>query len=176
MEQPTTYEHFPWPLVVLANAVTLLIYAIGAYVLFGLGVWWAPLYLAYCCWVEYRVLTKSCVNCYYYGKVCCFGKGKLCSLIFRQGDPQKFADTVASWSDLAPDFMVLVFPVIGGVVQLVRDFNWLTLVLLVVLLVLSLGGNALVRGSFACRHCKQREIGCPAEKLFSKSDKGSATA
>lgn len=176
MEPPTPYERFPWPLVLLANGVTLLIYGIGTYLLSGLGLWWALAYLAYCGWVESRVLTKSCVNCYYYGKVCCFGKGRLCALIFKRGDPQKFAETTVSWFDLAPDFMVLVLPVVGGVVQLVGDFSGLTLALLVVLVALSFGGNAVVRGSFACRHCKQRAIGCPAEKLFSKSGRNPPAA
>jgi len=40
-----------------------------------------------------------------------------------------------------------------------------------ILLVLSFGGNAFIRGSFACNYCKQKEIGCPAEKLFSKKTK-----
>jgi hypothetical protein len=50
----------------------------------------------------------------------------------------------------------------------VRDFTWLVVVMLAILVVLSLGGNAVVRGSFACKYCKQRQIGCPAEKLFGK--------
>jgi hypothetical protein len=37
---------------------------------------------------------------------------------------------------------------------------------LAVLIALSFVGNAVLRGSFACKYCKQREIGCPAEKLF----------
>jgi hypothetical protein len=67
--------------------------------------------------------------------------------------------------------MVSIFPAIGGIVLLVRDFSWLILLLLITLLALSSGGNAVIRGSFACRHCKQREIGCPAERLFSKETK-----
>jgi hypothetical protein len=26
-----------------------------------------------------------------------------------------------------------------------------------------------VRGQLACKYCKQRELGCPAEQLFSKT-------
>ena len=63
--------------------------------------------------------------------------------------------------------MVAILPAIV-VILLVRDFNWLVLVLLVLLFVLSFGGNAVIRGSFTCKHCKQREIGCPAERLFNK--------
>ena len=38
----------------------------------------------------------------------------------------------------------------------------------VLIILLTTLGNAIVRGSLACKHCMQRELGCPAEKLFSK--------
>ena len=59
-------------------------------------------------------------------------------------------------------------PAIVPVILLVRDFTWLVLVLLVLLFVLSFGGSAVIRGSFACKRCKQRDIGYPAERLFNK--------
>ena len=34
------------------------------------------------------------------------------------------------------------------------------------LVALSFGGNAVVRGSFTCKYCKQQELGCPAQALF----------
>jgi len=171
MKELDSYESFPLRIVFLSNLVAISIYAIGVYILAGLGIWLAVLYLVYCCWFEVRVLRHSCVNCYYYDKVCGFGKGKLCSLLFKKGDPQKFIEAQITWFDLIPDFMVFIFPVIGGIVLLVMDFSWILLALLAVLLVLSFGGNALVRGSFACKYCKQRELGCPAEKLFNRKAK-----
>jgi hypothetical protein len=168
MKEPKAYECFPLPIVLLSNLVGISIYAIGAYILAGFGIWPALLYLAYCGWVEVRVLRGSCTNCYYYDKVCAFGKGKLCSLLFKKGDPQRFVEAQVTWFDLIPDFMVSIFPVIGAIVLLVMDFNWVLLALLAAMIVLSFGGNAVVRGSFACKYCKQKELGCPAEKLFDK--------
>jgi len=171
MKELDGYESFPIRIVLLSNLVAISIYAIGIYILALCGIWWAVLYLVYCGWVEVRVLKGSCVNCYYYDKICCFGKGKLCSLLFKRGNPQKFAEAQIRWFDLIPDFMVFVFPLISGIVLLVIDFSWSLLALLAILLVLSFGGNAFIRGSFACKYCKQKEIGCPAEKLFSKKTK-----
>ena len=108
------------------------------------------------------------MNCYYYGKVCAFGKGKLCALLFKQGNPQNFAADTITWSQLIPDFLVSLIPIAVGIFILVTDFSILCLVLLIILIALSFGGNAIVRGNFACKYCKQRESGCPAEKLFSK--------
>jgi hypothetical protein len=162
------YENFPFRIVLLSNSVGVSIYAVGVYIMAGCGIWWAALYLLYCGWIEIRLLRRSCVNCYYYGKLCAFGKGKLSALLFKKGDPEKFVEAHIRWLDLVPDFLVSIIPLIAGIVLLVTSFNWVILVLLVVLLALSSGGNAFVRGSYACKHCKQREIGCPAEKLFNK--------
>jgi len=176
MGEPMVYEKFPGRIVLLSNLLAVSIYGIGAFLMAGLGVWSLAAYVVYCCWIEVRLLRHSCVNCCYYGKTCAFGKGRLCALLFRQGDPQRFAQSQISWSDLLPDFAVSLLPAIAAIVQLVMDFRWVPLALLAVLLVLTFWGNAVVRGSFACRYCRQRQIGCPAERLFSKSSQKSAMA
>ena len=168
MKELAAYERFPLSIVFLSNFLTISIYAIGIYVLAQCGIWWAVLFLLYCGWFEMRLLRYHCVNCYYYDKVCAFGKGKLSALLFQKGDPQKFAQNQIRWRDLVPDFLVLIFPLIGGIVLLVMAFNWIILILLVVLITLSFAGNAFIRGSYACKYCKQKELGCPAEQLFNK--------
>ena len=170
MEETQCYESFPAWIVVLCNLVGNSIYAVGAYILSRFGIWVSAAYLLYCLWMEIGVLRKSCVNCTYYGQVCAFGKGKLCSLLFKQGDPQAFASTEVSWYKLLPDLLVSIIPVVGGVVLLARQFSWLLLGALAILVVLSSVGNAFVRGSFACKYCRQREIGCPAANLFGSTD------
>ena len=163
-------EAYPARIVVLSASVAILLYAVGATIVGYLWVWLAAAYLLFCAWVELNVLRKSCVHCYYYGKICGLGKGKLCSWLFRRGDPRRFVEREASWRELIPDMLVLVIPLVAGIVALILDFSWLLLGLLVLLLLLALGGNALVRGSFACKYCRQRELGCPAEKLFGGRD------
>lgn len=160
------YENFPLWVVFLSNLVPLSIYIIGAYILAGLGILFSALYLLYCLFLEIRLLKEGCVNCYYYGKLCGFGKGKISSFLFKKGNPTKFYKREISWSDMLPDFMVYIFPIIGGIILLLRDFNWITLILIVIIVILSTGGTAFIRGSFACKYCKQRELGCPAERLF----------
>ena len=63
---------------------------------------------------------------------------------------------------------VSLIPIIVGVILLVIDFSWLILSMVLLLLFLSSVGNGLIRGSLACKYCKQREIGCPAEQLFNR--------
>jgi hypothetical protein len=170
MEPTKTYEKFPVWIVLLSNLVAVSIYAIGAYILAGFGILFTVLYLLYCLWIELKVLRGGCVDCYYYGKVCGFGRGRLCSILFKKGDPQRFVEKDISWSLILPDFLVFIFPVIGGIILLVRGFSWLLVTMLAIVVVLYLGGTAVIRGTFACKYCKQREIGCPAEKLFRKEE------
>jgi hypothetical protein len=86
------FDHYPSWIVVLSNLVGLGIWALGAFILSGFGVIWSFPYLAYCIWLEFRLLKHSCTDCYYYGRVCAFGKGVLCALLFRKGDPRQFAN------------------------------------------------------------------------------------
>ena len=168
MEETKSYENFPIWIALLSNLVAISIYTIGAYILAGFGILFSILYLLYCLWIEISVLRGSCVDCYYYGKICGLGKGKLCSLLFKKGDPKKFVEKEVSVSKILPDFMVFIIPIVGGIILLVRNFTLFLLVMLAILVILSFGGNAVIRGSFVCKHCKQREIGCPAEKVFRK--------
>lgn len=166
MGQAKVFERYPIWIVVLSNFVGVLIYLVGASILAGFGLWMSGLYLLYCFGLELRLLKGHCVHCYYYGKVCGFGKGKLCAWLFKPGDPRKFTETEISWANMLPDLLVLFWPVLGGIILLVLNYSWLLAGLLLLLLVLSTSGNAIIRGSFACKTCKQKELGCPAARLF----------
>jgi hypothetical protein len=166
MGEPQTYENFPLWMPALASLVTLLIYTTGAIILAGFGTAISVLYVLYCMGLEIRIMRRSCVNCYYYGKNCGIGRSRLAALLFKQRDGKRFARDIISWTDLLPDFMVFLVPAFGAAVLMLHHFAWSTSVLLLVLLVLVFGGNGAVRSSFACKFCKQRELGCPAERLF----------
>jgi len=169
MKEMKCYEDYPYWIIIISNLLQLAIYTIGIIIIEPLGIIWILIYLAYIVFLEIRLLRKSCINCYYYGKRCAFGKGKLCSLFFKKGDIEKFAATEnITWKDLLPDMLVAIIPLIIGIVRLIMDFNWLLLLLVIILFLLVSKGNELVRGSLACKYCKQRETGCPAEKMFNK--------
>lgn len=174
MQNNKVYENFPVWIPLLSCVQSIAIYALGAFIFFQIAIIFAVLYLLFCLWIELRILMKSCVNCYYYGKICGLGRGKLSALLFKKGYPESFAETDFSWKDLIPDFLVPVFPLIAGIIVLIIDFTWLILALTAILIVLFFYGNSLIRGSLACKYCKQRELGCPAEQLFDKSAKTSS--
>jgi hypothetical protein len=166
----STYERYPARTVLLSNAQTISTWAIGAYLVWAaLGMVFALLFVIYCVVIELNLLRRSCVNCYYYGKTCFSGRGRCSSALFREGNPEVFASRDITWVDLLPDMLVSVIPITCGVGVVIIDFSWLALVSLLALVGLTTAGNALVRGNLACKHCQQRALGCPAERLFQKN-------
>jgi hypothetical protein len=162
------FDSFPLRMVIVSNAVGLAIYAIGLYLMAQLGILWALLYVVYCIWMECRVLSKSCRYCYYFGRRCGFGKGRVCSWFLSKGTGKTLSEKQISWWDIVPDFLVSLIPLGVGIVMLIQSFSWPALIPVAVLVFLGSVGTGLVRGRIACKYCKQRELGCPAEQLFGK--------
>ncbi len=171
MELTKTYDKFPLWIVFLSNLVSILIYISGFLIIFRLSLIAAVLYMAYILALEYRLLSKHCVGCYYWGKTCGFGKGRLSSLFFKKGDPAIFCGNKMSWKEMIPDLMISLIPLIIGIVLLIIKFDFFILFAAILLVALTTSGNGYIRGKLTCRYCKQRELGCPAEKLFSKDTK-----
>jgi hypothetical protein len=165
----SSYDHYPAWIVFVCNLLSFAIYALGALIVAGLGLWTMVAYLGFCIWMEIRLLRNSCANCAYYGHRCGTGRGGLAKLLFRRGDPAVFAARSVTWSEMIPDMLVLVIPLITGVYLSVRTFSWWRLLAVAAIIALSTAGNATVRGNLLCSHCRQREIGCPASRLFEQS-------
>ena len=171
MGKSTCYEHYPITVLISTNFGSLSIYVIGGLILFQIGIVWLILYLFYILLLEIKLLKTACTTCYYYGKLCAFGKGMLSSFLFKKGDLNLFRHRKIHWKDIIQDLMVSIIPIITGLVLLIIDFNWWLLVGVIVLLLLTSIGNGLIRGSLACKYCKQLELGCPAQQLFSRNKK-----
>ena len=135
-----------------------------------IGWMWMVVYLASALVLEIRLLKGHCTSCYYYGKVCAFGKGRLSAVFFKRGNPERFDDKNITWRSMIPDVLVGLVPVILGIVVLVRDFSWAVFAAVLGVLLLATMGSGAVRTSLACKYCRQRELGCPAERLFAKPE------
>jgi hypothetical protein len=170
MDRLPKYENYPGWMVAVSSLNQLLLYGMGLFIISRLGLIFALLYLAYILAMELRLVKNHCTDCYYWGKSCGLGRGKVSSLLFKQGDPSRFCNMGLTWKDLIPEMLVSLVPVIAGVILMIVHFNPLLLVAVAIILVLMTAGNALVRRNIACKYCKQRELGCPAEKLFDKAN------
>ena len=73
-----------------------------------------------------------------------------------------------TWKDMIPDLLISLIPLLAGIVLLIVQFDIYLLATIVLLAFLTTSGNGFIRGKLTCKYCKQRELGCPAEKLFNK--------
>jgi len=167
MERSRTYDRYPIWIVLVCTLVSWMIYAVGGYVLARVWIWLVVPYLVYSLWLELRLLRVACADCGYYGRLCAFGKGKLCALALKRGDTRRFSARDISWAHMIPDLLVSLIPLLFGTGFLVlTGWDWLIGGLLFLLVILASGVTGAVRGSLACRYCRQRELGCPAYALF----------
>ncbi|HEX2935710.1 MAG TPA: hypothetical protein VHO72_10190 [Bacteroidales bacterium] len=163
-----TYENFPFRTVLISNALPVGIYITGIIVMAYLGWVFAIIFLAFILSLEFRVIRSHCINCYYWGKTCGFGKGQLSAWLFKKGNPAKFCIKAMTWKDMIPDMLISLIPWITGAVLLIIHFRLIILVALIILVFLTTIGNGYVRGSLTCKYCKQRDLGCPADNLFNQ--------
>ncbi|MCF8359497.1 MAG: hypothetical protein K9H26_12105 [Prolixibacteraceae bacterium] len=164
----TKFENYPFKSVLVSNLVSLTIYALGFFIILKSGLILSLLYLIYIFAFEFRLIRYHCTNCYYYGKTCGFGKGRISSWFFKKGNPANFCSKNMTWKDIIPDMLISLIPFVVGIVLLIIDFNFFILAGLIIILVLTTNGNGFVREKVTCNHCKQRELGCPADSLFNK--------
>ena len=87
MQEPGCHENYPTMIVIGSNLVSLLIYVIGAIILYRFSLILVIVYVLFILLLEFRTVSRHCVDCYYYGKTCAFGKGRLSSLLFARGQP-----------------------------------------------------------------------------------------
>lgn len=164
----TTFEKYPFYIVLMSNALNLLIYTSGILILLQAGIYYVIPYIAYILVLEIRLLKSGCTRCYYYGKTCAFGKGRVSSILFSKDESKNFCDKQYTKLGLMIDSLVSVAPLITGIVLMILDFSFSILLLCIAIVLFTTAGNGIIRGKFACKFCKQRELGCPAEKVFQK--------
>jgi hypothetical protein len=169
MQETLVYEDYPLWMVLASNLLSLFLYFTGAIIMYQIDLIWLVLYVLFILILEFRLVRGHCVDCYYYGKTCAFAKGRLSCIFFPRGTPEQFIKRTITWKDILPDFLVFIIPLLVGIALLIHDFSLVLLVLIIILFILGFIGNAVVRGQLACRYCRQREIGCPAQRLFDRT-------
>ena len=119
MEQTICHENYPAWIVIISNLVSMGIYVLGFLIIYRLGLVFSILYLLYILLLELRLIGSHCTRCFYWGKICGFGKGKISSWFFRKGDISKFCDNEFTWIDMIPDLLITLIPLIIGIIILI---------------------------------------------------------
>lgn len=166
------YESYPLGIVLLITTLLLSIYLSGIYIMINLHVVTGTLYIAYLLMLEFYCFREACTCCYYFGKLCAFGKGVIAKIFFERGEGHKFCKRELTFKDIIPQIIVVLLPLLVGIALLVsRGFDKSIFAAAVWPLASWLFLNPIIYGKLACPHCKQGTICCPALKFFSKKKK-----
>ncbi len=154
-------EEYPISQALISNFLILLWIGIGAYsaylLLPLLGYIYALLFL----FLIYFLLRKLvCVDCFYYGRICSMGWGKLSSFLFSRGEIERFPSSFGI--KIAPFVYgsLTVLPIIFLIVTMaIRGFSADELILLLLIILVGLYSGTISRKR-TCSRCKMRYI-CP---------------
>ncbi len=163
-EEPRIYEQgleeFPKSGIIFGNLLMLLWIALGTAACWFLYPLAGRIYLVVAVSLVFLVLRwLVCTNCYYYGKWCPIGWGKLAALLFKQGSIENFGKSPGV--KLAPVVygLLSLVPLIFIIVALVKEFTAPKIIVLVLLLAVSYY-SAVGNRRKSCSNCKMRTI-CP---------------
>lgn len=168
-QEDKIYKNYPCKIVLITNLANLSVYLIGIYFLYFIWLPFAVIYLFYLLYLELKLYQGSCACCWYYGRMCAFGRGKIAPLLVKKDDPKKFCQRVFKFKDFLTHIFVALVPLVAGIVLLVQEFSFFVLALSLWPIVFNFVGNPVIFGKLACPHCQQGKICCPACEFFAKT-------
>jgi hypothetical protein len=150
------YGNYPTPPVAVNILAVLLALAVGVTIVAQFG-WWAVLGYAMIGLVAvFLSLAFGCTRCYYYGRVCGTGLGKIAALIFKKRDEEEFGKSLSqtvSWTLIG---VTLALPLVAGLVSLGQGFTLARLLWLGAFLVLMIV-TLLTHSNLVCNRCREAE-------------------
>lgn len=151
-------EGYPQPIIIIRWILLLLAFGWGVYILHKLHHMLAMIYIIYAVLALTLILLLSrCVNCFYHGKLCNTGWGKMAAYLFKKSDESKYVEYYNYAIFL--HFLWLV-PFLIALLQVIRERDILALLtFLIYAFILFIEKITLKK--LCCKRCHQREF-CPA--------------
>jgi len=158
-------EEYPKLGIIFGNFVMILWIILGTIACYFFHPLIALIYLVFAVIMIFLVLRKLvCTNCYYYGKWCPVGWGKLSALFFKKGSIEKFSTGLGI--KLAPFTygLLTLIPVVLIIISVIQKFDTSKIIVLILLILISFYSGAISRKK-SCQNCKMRLIcpGCAAK-------------
>ncbi len=153
-------EEFPVSTMVVENLFIFLWMTLGAFLCWQFEPLVGWIYLAFgftMVLVVMRILV--CKNCYYHGKRCHTGWGKLSALYCEQGEVERFG--CGAGGAIVPMFYgsMALLPLVLGTITTVKAFTLIKIIQLAVFLFIVVMSSFTLRKK-ACAVCKMKNI-CP---------------
>ncbi|MCJ7745944.1 MAG: hypothetical protein MUP40_06630 [Actinobacteria bacterium] len=153
-------EEYPKVGILLGNLVMVVWIALGTIACYFFNHIVAWVYLGVAVTMVFVVLRRLiCTNCYYYGRWCPTGWGKLSALLFKKGDIEKFGESLGLKLAPATYGLLTLTPLVLGTISAVQHFSAMKPVVLAAILIIGFYSGYIGRKK-ACAQCKMK-LCCP---------------
>lgn len=159
--QTEKLEEYPIKIVCISATLTVISYSLGTIVIYVLHPILGLIFLLLAATTIIVSMKLRCTHCFYLGKYCNFGLGKLAAILFKKGEPEEFRNPRKVVPTAILSFGTMLLPVIAGIGLIFLDFSLISIGLLLVYILLGIMPNFFVRGNF-CEKCVQGQLGCPS--------------
>lgn len=160
-------ENYPIKIVCVSATLTIISNLLGTLVFYVLQPVLGVLFLLLAVFTIVVSMKLRCTHCFYLGKYCNFGLGKLAALLFKKGDSKEFKNPKKVIPTAILSFGTILLPVIAGIGLILFDFSLVNLGLLLVYILFGILPNFFIRGNF-CDKCMQGQLGCPSYEQMIK--------
>lgn len=163
------YENYPLWIVLVYNLILFITYAVGIYLTYLIHFYLMIAFILLILYEEASVYREGCKNCYYYGKTCGTGRGRLVKLFCKKGSPKKFCEKKVTWKDFVIPMIPSIVIIASGIYLMIKDFSWL-LLLFTAWPVIVFVSNQWIYGELLCPNCKQCAKCCPVAEYFHEQE------
>jgi len=164
------YENYPLWIVIFYNIILVSIYAIGLYLTYLINIYLMVTFSLLILYNEVSVYGEGCKNCYYYGKTCGAGRGRIAKLFIKKGSPKKFCERKVTWKDFIIPMLPSLLIIVVGIYLMILDFSFLILLMTAWPLIVFFFINQWLYGELLCPNCKQCAICCPVAEMFKERE------
>ncbi|MHA1966204.1 MAG: hypothetical protein ACW964_00255 [Candidatus Hodarchaeales archaeon] len=160
-------EEYPIGIVCVSVTITIISYLLGAIVLYLVHPFLGFLFLLLVIFTILVSMKLRCTHCFYLGKYCNFGLGKLAAILFKKGNSKDFNNPRKVIPTAILSFGTILLPIIAGIGLLIINFTLVNLGILLAYLLFGILPNFFVRGNY-CDKCMQGQLGCPSYEKMKK--------
>jgi len=151
-------DNYPAHIIIIRWTILFLAFALGIYVLLEFHHMLAIVYIVYAFVALTLILPLSrCGSCFYHGRFCNTGWGKIAAYLFKKGDESTYVDHYNYAIFL---HLLWLIPLLVALLQLVRKRDVFALSIFVIY-VFILFVEKISLKKLCCKRCHQREF-CPA--------------
>ena len=149
---------YPKSVIIIRWLVLAAGFALGIYILWGIRDFLGLAYIVYSLIALTLILPLSrCASCFYHGRACNTGWGRVAAYLFPKGDESRF---VVNYNYAIFLHLLWLVPLLASLIQLLRNRSLLALIIFAAYLLVLLMEKIILK-KLACARCHQREF-CPA--------------